>query len=828
MSRPKLPQPARRALRRQQSNAGFLLAIGISLTGLSLTTVTLAAGLLPRGGTYVTGTGTIASQGNGLVITQPGATRGVIEWNSFSIGKTNSVTFNNGAGATLNRVTGGSPSAILGSLSATGSLYVINPQGIVVGPSGTITTSGRFVASTLDICNDAFMQGSGSLTLSGSSNAAVINLGKISSSGGDVFLIARHAVINAGTVAVPNGTAELAAGEQMLLQDSAGSRQVFVQTGSQGRVVNKGEITAAQISLQAADGNVYALAGKHNVIRASGTATRDGHVWLVADSGTVTQSGAIRATNADGQGGTVDTTAQNVSFGNGDRSGYFHKPFVTAALWNISAATFTVNDAASGAMSRSLNAGTSIDLATTGAHGSSGDLNVASNIHWQGPASLSLAAYHNLTIAPNTTLSNSGGGNLTLNGDALALGNGGSVTNLGTVDWSKSTGIVTALYDMGAYGGSFTPGTLLSNAAWSVPPNSGLVTQITAYRLVNSLTDLQSVSADLAGNYAIGKDIDASASTNSGFVPLGNYSTPFSGQFDGRGHQIQSLRLAQSVDGGVSQPPFTLQAEGLFGVIGSAGVVRNIAVNGSINSYGTYGGFGILAGVNEGTIVRGASSGSISLVGSAYDASSGGLVGMNLGTVARSSSSVGVYAEGLPGGLVGDNELGGVIEQSYASGAVTAVAHTVGGGGLAGGNEGTITQSYATGAVAFQPDYCGGTSYACLSGGAGLVASNSGKITQSFATGQVTQAGLPGQIPPSIGIASSNTGTIGSDVYWNKDTTGANIGVYSGTAMPAANGLTSAQMSMPSSFVGYDFEPNGVWSMPAGATHPVLSWQLAP
>jgi len=148
MSRPQLPRPARRALRRRDSNAGFLLAIGISLSGQSLTPVALAAGGLPQGGTYVAGTGAIASQGNGLLITQPGSTRGVIDWNSFSIGKTNSVTFDNGSGATLNRVTGGSPSAIFGRLNATGSVYVINPQGIVVGPSGVIATGGRFVAST--------------------------------------------------------------------------------------------------------------------------------------------------------------------------------------------------------------------------------------------------------------------------------------------------------------------------------------------------------------------------------------------------------------------------------------------------------------------------------------------------------------------------------------------------------------------------------------------------------------------------------------------------------------------------------------------------------
>ena len=199
MLRAELPRPARHALHRGRPNGRLWLAIGISLIALSVAHETLAAGILPKAGTYVAGTGAIASQGNGLVVTQPGSTRGVIDWNSFSIGKTNSVTFDNGSGATLNRVTGGSPSAILGRLSATGSLYVINPQGIVVGPSGVISTGGRFVASTLDICNDAFMRGSGALTLSGNSDASVINLGKISSTGGDIFLISRRVVINAGT-----------------------------------------------------------------------------------------------------------------------------------------------------------------------------------------------------------------------------------------------------------------------------------------------------------------------------------------------------------------------------------------------------------------------------------------------------------------------------------------------------------------------------------------------------------------------------------------------------------------------------------------------------
>lgn len=122
MTCPGLSRPARRALCRQQSRGRIWLAIGISLTGLSLTPVAFAAGVLPQGGHYVAGAGTIAGQGNALIVTQPGSTRGVIDWNQFSIGKANTVSFDNGSGATLNRVTGGSPSAILGSLNATGSV----------------------------------------------------------------------------------------------------------------------------------------------------------------------------------------------------------------------------------------------------------------------------------------------------------------------------------------------------------------------------------------------------------------------------------------------------------------------------------------------------------------------------------------------------------------------------------------------------------------------------------------------------------------------------------------------------------------------------------
>jgi hypothetical protein len=647
----------------------------------------------------------------------------------------------------------------------------------------------------------------------------VINLGKIGSSGGDVFLIARHVVVNAGTVEAANGTGELAAGGTVLLQDSVGSRQVFVETGSQGTVVNKGQIKAAQVSLQAADGNVYALAGRGTRIRATGTVTRDGHVWLVADAGTLRLDGSLEARNGDGSGGTVDTNAGKIFFGHGAPG------IVEAGQWNITTPSFALDQRAAKWLGASLHAGTSTNVLTNGEQGASGDIDVTSSIHWTGPASLTLNANRSVTIEKDVTVRNIGTGSVTLHADAGSNDNGGSITNLGRIDWSKSTGVVTALYDMN---GSYTPGTLLANAAWQPPLYSGLATQITGYQLVNSFGDLGKVPNNLSGNYALGTNIDAKGAS---LVPIGDIHSPFSGQFDGRGHSIISPSISASVDGDNGVPADRLQTQGLFGVIGSSGVVRNLAIQRSSHSSGGAR-FEVdagLAGVNYGTVVRVDATVDLYNVFSFGGVSMAGLVGLNYGRIQRSSSNASLTSEAYVAGLVVYNGPSGSIEQSYATGSADAFAHTPGSGGLVANNDGTIKQSYSTAHVTFSPNYCGsGRGFDCDTGAGGLVAGNNGTIAQSFATGIVTNNIVPGFGLPPAGIAVSNSKVIGSDVYWNTQTTGATVGVLSGPGLPAANGLTTAQMSVSSSFAGYDFSSNGVWAMPAGATNPVLRWEITP
>ena len=262
------------------------------------------AASVPNGGQFAAGAGSISATANGLIINQS-TTRGIINWQNFSIGQGQSVQIDNGRGATLNRVTGGNISDIAGTLKSTGSVYVINPAGIIVLPGGQVATTGNFFASTRDMSDSSFMAG-GAQSFSGNSAGVVTNQGTITSTTGDVTLVGKS-VTNSGQITAPGGTVSLAAGDSVLLQPANGDQQILVNAGS-GDVTNSGSIAAAQAELTAAGGNVYALASNNGgVIRATGSATKDGHVYLTA-SGDVSVGGTVTATNANGSGGKISAT----------------------------------------------------------------------------------------------------------------------------------------------------------------------------------------------------------------------------------------------------------------------------------------------------------------------------------------------------------------------------------------------------------------------------------------------------------------------------------------------------------------------------------------
>src|SRR5690606_33720447 len=119
------------------------------------------------------------SGGAGTLTIQQATARAVLHWDDFSIGAGEVVRFvqPDAASATLNRVLGGNPSSLLGSLEANGRVFLINPNGVLVGRGARIDAAG-FLASTLNVTNEQFLAG-GELVFSGESTAAVQNLGAI-------------------------------------------------------------------------------------------------------------------------------------------------------------------------------------------------------------------------------------------------------------------------------------------------------------------------------------------------------------------------------------------------------------------------------------------------------------------------------------------------------------------------------------------------------------------------------------------------------------------------------------------------------------------------
>ena len=123
---------------------------------------------------------TIASEGSTMNIGSSAANN-VLNWKTFSIGESEKVAFD--AQNYLNLVTGTEASSILGQLTGGGSVYLINPNGILFGANAKVDV-GAFYASTrnIDAVNTAAFAASGTnplLTTVSEVGGDIINRGNI-------------------------------------------------------------------------------------------------------------------------------------------------------------------------------------------------------------------------------------------------------------------------------------------------------------------------------------------------------------------------------------------------------------------------------------------------------------------------------------------------------------------------------------------------------------------------------------------------------------------------------------------------------------------------
>ncbi|MBY0446866.1 MAG: filamentous hemagglutinin N-terminal domain-containing protein, partial [Burkholderiales bacterium] len=252
----------------------------------------------------------------------------IIEWQKFNIAKDEATRFQQESAKSivLNRVSGIDPSQILGQLSSNGRVFLINRNGLLVGKDARIDTAG-FVASTLDIKNDDFLNGR--YRFDGNGGKIAVE-GMIRSQDGDVFLISPD-IKNSGIIEASNGNVVLAAGKSVEIVSLSLEGLRFTLQAPSDSVINLGQIKGDAIGLFAGtlkhSGEIRAVraeqVGGKVLLRASDKieATTGSHIAAngavggqitldAGPSGTLLTSGQISATGL--KGGDVQLLGKHV------------------------------------------------------------------------------------------------------------------------------------------------------------------------------------------------------------------------------------------------------------------------------------------------------------------------------------------------------------------------------------------------------------------------------------------------------------------------------------------------------------------------------------
>ncbi|MCX8159287.1 MAG: C-type lectin domain-containing protein, partial [Candidatus Pacearchaeota archaeon] len=189
--------------------------------------------------------------------------------------------------------------------------------------------------------------------------------------------------------------------------------------------------------------------------------------------------------------------------------------------------------------------------------------------------------------------------------------------------------------------------------------------------VITNCQQLQNIKLNLSASYALGNNIDCSDydfGDGKGFMPIGNISHPFIGNFDGRNFNISGVYINRT------DMPFV----GLFGYVANS-LIKNVGIlNGSffgnrnlpcsdISSTGSLIGwadFSLIENVfSENNFVLGGKCSSIGVVG--------GIVGELNSSVLRDcySKKVLVYSTESAGGISGEMWLGSLIDNcSFSEG----------------------------------------------------------------------------------------------------------------------------------------------------------------
>lgn len=740
----------------------------------------------PTGGQVTAGAGTINQAGTTTTINQTTQNM-AIDWHTFNVRANEAVNFNqpNANAIALNRVTGTESSSIMGSLTANGKVFILNPNGVLFG-NGAQVNVGGLVASTLSLSNANFMAGNFNFTGNGN-NASIVNNANINIAQGGTLAFIAPVIKNNGTIIASQGSVILAAADDVTLTlQNGGLTSYTLNKGNVQTLIDNGGLIQADggyvvLTAKGLDALSQSAINQTGIIEAQTVSSINGKIELLGDMqiGTLNVSGKLDASapaskNATGgDGGFVETSAAKVNIAD--------NTFVTTksdngktGTWLIDPTDFNIN-AGSGARTGSTIGATTlsnnlrnnnIEIATIATGAGKGDIFVNSAVNWSSNL-LTLSAHGDIQV--NANLNGTGSAQLALEGSNISgyyyLNNGAKI--------NLPSGI---------------------NLFLTTRNSDGTINETDSFSVINNIAELNAIRLNLNAvlnnqetyvNYALGSDLDMSSVDN--FIPIGGSqlaSIHMGGRFHGLGHEISNLSIHDA----------NYDSIGLFALVGNEiKDLHLVDVNFRRNTSFTVGG---IAGHNFGNIANCSVTGNIE---GRHQFAVGGIVGVNQGTISETYSTaevISTFQSGAAGGLVGDNQ--GFVYTSYATGAVGNAGYAT--GGLVGDNEnvGIISNSYSTGEV-FGTLYSGG-----------LVGNNDGYIENSYAIGKVagtlSAAGLVDNFAEVGPVINS---------YWNTQTSGE-------TRSAGGVGLTTAEMQSINTYrnAGWNISDqpgsDSIWRISAG------------
>lgn len=436
------------------SNRYFWLALSLTMGW------TRCAFANPSGLTIKSGGATTQTSGSHLTVTTTGPLT-ILNWGNFNIQSGEHTTFvePSASSVVFNLIGGNTPSQILGSLSANGTVLLANPHGFYFGPNSLVNVGGSFVATTTALPTDAGFGGSWEFT-GAPPLAKIINYGKIAAGQNQSLYLISEDIENHGNLTAPGGNVGLCAGQQVLLTDQADGRGLSAAVKlPAGSVDNSGHITAdaGTIALNAQVVNQNGVLQADSVVNHNGTielvasgevnlgpdsqilargdnslrGSAGGNITLDSGSSFSDSSGSqIIATGGanGGNGGHISLCAPDILSMNSEMNTSAQAGSTAGTLF-LDPTTITINSSGTGTVSGGTildtSAPTSLTLSTTYLNNqnfSSIDLQATGNITLSAPWTIP-------STATLTSLTLQAGNNISLgSGDSIKVQNGASVT----------------------------------------------------------------------------------------------------------------------------------------------------------------------------------------------------------------------------------------------------------------------------------------------------------------------------------------------------------------------------------------------------------------